>query len=136
MMRWRVFSVRITMGKQNTSSWRISRATPIIPMSRDLQLSKLSKSVFRFFRHLPNAVSRSPVTTGQASGLNSEMVLKILSALILLLAAPGAVTAQSGRKPQRPPGQQGQQGQQGQPEQQPGEKPILKLETREVVITL
>ncbi len=70
---------------------------------------------------------------GQASGLNSEMILKLLPALILLISAPAAVMAQSGRKPQRPPGQPGQP---GQTEQQPGEKPILKLETREVVITL
>jgi len=58
------------------------------------------------------------------------MVLKLLPALILLISAPAALTAQSGRKPQRPPGQPGQT------EQQPGEKPILKLETREVVISL
>src|SRR5262245_44447362 len=130
MMRWRGFSGKITMGKPNTSSWRIFRATPIIRMSRDLQLYRRSRSVLRFFRLSPNGVSRSPVTTGQASGLNSEMILKLLPALILLISAPAAVTAQSGRKPQRQPGQSGQT------EQQPGEKPILKLETREVVISL
>jgi VWFA-related protein len=58
------------------------------------------------------------------------MIWKLLPSLFLLFLALTAALAQSGRKPQRPPGQPEKPG------QLPGEKPILKLETREVVITL
>ena len=65
--------------------------------------------------------------------LSPALPLSVSLSLCLSISLSLTGFAQSGRKPQ---GQQGQQGHQGQGQQQPGEKPILRVETREVAVPI